>query len=383
MKKKRAAATIAACAAALALMVGGTMAYLTDTETTTNTFTVGKVSIDLQEPNYPGNGSDETTDIVPGEEIPKDPSVKNTGKNTAVVFTRVNIPMKNVITANEDGTRVNGGAAQNTELFLFKNDEGGSYNSVNSNWIELSTTYLNDKGEVVEKDSATMCSRLYGYKHVLGVDETTKPVFSTVKFANLIEGQDDEASEDIDIYSYAIQASNIAGVTDSGTTNYEFTFEGMSDEDIKTKLGDIYKVYINQEDSVDGTGNYDVKANVNGSEKIDNADSTPSQTLKNSTLNVTMSVANRHLKLNSGDDKNKSTTFTTTVNYVGDGTKPSVTYEYDTSVISLDEANGTITALKAGTTTIKATATNPDSGKDVTASVTVQVTDQNTASTPQ
>ena len=34
-------------------------AYLTDAETATNTFTVGKVKIDLEEPGYPGNDSDE------------------------------------------------------------------------------------------------------------------------------------------------------------------------------------------------------------------------------------------------------------------------------------------------------------------------------------
>lgn len=110
--QKKVLATLAACAAAMTLMVGGTMAYLTDTETATNTFTVGKVTVDLLEPNYPGNGSDQTTDVIPGEEIPKDPTLKNTGKNASVVFTRINIPMQKVITAGEDGKRLNGGKAE-------------------------------------------------------------------------------------------------------------------------------------------------------------------------------------------------------------------------------------------------------------------------------
>lgn len=375
MKKKKVIATIAACAAAMTLMVGGTMAYLTDTETTTNTFTVGKVTVDLLEPNYPGNGSDQTTDVVPGEEIPKDPTLKNTGKNASVVFTRVNIPMKKVITAGEDGKRLNEGKKANTELFLFKNDQGGAYNSINSNWVELSQTYLNDKGDVVEKDAATKCSRLYGYTHVLGVDKKTEPVFSTVKLANIVEGQDDDAKEDIDIYSYAIQADNITGITTSpdGSPNYKFT----SDMD-KDTLAKIYQVYVNQTDSVDGTGNYDIKSNVKGSEKIPSADKTPNQTLHETTLNVTMTVANTHLKLNTGDAADAQTTAKADVSYTGTGNAPTATYKSSNdAVATVDAKTGAITAKSSGTAVITASATNPDNGKVVSATVTIQVTDQN------
>lgn len=351
------------------------MAYLTDTETTTNTFTVGKVTVDLLEPNYPGNGSDQTTDVVPGEEIPKDPTLKNTGKNASVVFTRVNIPMKKVITAGEDGKRLNEGKKANTELFLFKNDQGGTYNSINSNWVELSQTYLNDKGEVVEKDAATKCSRLYGYTHVLGVDKKTEPVFSTVKLANIVEGQDDDAKEDIDIYSYAIQADNITGITTSpdGSPNYKFTSD--MDKDTLTK---IYQVYVNQTDSVDGTGNYDIKSNVKGSEKIPSADKTPNQTLHETTLNVTMTVANTHLKLNTGDAADAQTTAKADVSYTGTGNAPTATYKSSNdAVATVDAKTGAITAKSSGTTVITASATNPDNGKVVSATVTIQVTDQN------
>lgn len=43
---------MAACGLVAALGVGGTMAYLTDSEQTTNTFTIGKVKIDVQEPGW-------------------------------------------------------------------------------------------------------------------------------------------------------------------------------------------------------------------------------------------------------------------------------------------------------------------------------------------
>ena len=51
--------------------VGATLAYLTDTtETLTNTFTLGKTDIEIDEPEW-----EEPEDIVPGQEIAKDPTV--------------------------------------------------------------------------------------------------------------------------------------------------------------------------------------------------------------------------------------------------------------------------------------------------------------------
>ena len=374
MKKKKVVATLAACGLAMTLMVGGTLAYLTDTEKTTNTFTVGKVTVDLLEPNYPGNGSDQVTDVVPNEEIKKDPQIKNTGKNSTVVFTRVNIPMKKVITADESGKRLNNGEKKNTELFLFKNNQNGGYNSINDNWIELSKIYLDANGNVTDEANATMASYLYGYKHVLGVDKTTDPVFSVVKYANIIEGQDDDATENIDIYSYAIQADNITGITAStdGTTSFSYTQD--MDKDTMSK---IYTVYVNQTDNVDGTGKYDIKADKKGDNRIADADKTPNQTLHNATLNVTMTVANTHLKLNTGKTEDTKTKATAKVAYTGSGTAPSVTYSSsDTSVAEVD-TSGNITAKKVGTCVITASAMNPDNGSVASATTTIQVTDQN------
>lgn len=60
----------AACAMVGAMAIGGTMAYLTDNEGATNTFTVGKVQVDLEEPGW---DPEEGKDIVPNEEVAKNP----------------------------------------------------------------------------------------------------------------------------------------------------------------------------------------------------------------------------------------------------------------------------------------------------------------------
>ena len=109
MKKRNLKMTALALALVGTLSVGGIMAYFTDGDTATNTFTVGKVSIDLQEPGWvPPTG------ITPEQEFKKDPQIKNDGINDVYVFMKVIVPYANVVTANHDGSK---NAATDTELF--------------------------------------------------------------------------------------------------------------------------------------------------------------------------------------------------------------------------------------------------------------------------
>lgn len=343
--------TFAACAAALGLSaifaVSGITAYLTSTDTVTNTFTVGEVTIDTLEPNYPGNGSDEVTDMVPRQEVKKDPQIKNTGKNRIAAFIRVDIPVENVITSDEDGNRQE---AQNRELFDYRTNDG-TYNSIHEEWIPLATTYYNNDDEVPAIADANKVSRLYGYYQVVEEGYVTKPIFDVVRLINVIEGQIDNTVQDIKITSYAIQADNIEGLTEAFTT-------GTFTED---DLAKVWDVYFNQSGDVDGT----------------DADTTGNQTLKNSTLNVSMIVKNTHLKLNTGKDADTMTTTDYTVAYTGSGTKPTPAFASTKPEVATVDQEGNIKAVAAGETTIVMTAKNPDTGKTASASVTVTVRDMN------
>ena len=64
-----------------ALAAGGTLAYLTDKDSVTNQFVVGKVDIEGNEPSYAPDPDGKTNHIVPTQVIPKDPRIKNKGKN--------------------------------------------------------------------------------------------------------------------------------------------------------------------------------------------------------------------------------------------------------------------------------------------------------------
>lgn len=88
MKKKITAIALVVCLVAVAV-VGGSLAYFTDTEDATNTFTVGNVDITLTEPNWEGSGSQDAPEVYPGEPLAKDPTVKNTGANPCFVRVKV------------------------------------------------------------------------------------------------------------------------------------------------------------------------------------------------------------------------------------------------------------------------------------------------------
>ena len=96
MKKKSILMAAIAVMLVAVLVVGGTLAYFTDTKSATNTFTVGDVKIKLDESNVKDpNGnrvtSNEYTGMLPGIQYKKDPVVTNTGKNDAYVRAVVTI----------------------------------------------------------------------------------------------------------------------------------------------------------------------------------------------------------------------------------------------------------------------------------------------------
>ena len=95
MTKKRFVA-ILLCVTLVALAaIGATFAYLTDTKTVDNTFTMGNVKITLDETNVNDPEGDRVTrntyNVYPGAVVTKDPIVHNTGKNAAYIRATVNV----------------------------------------------------------------------------------------------------------------------------------------------------------------------------------------------------------------------------------------------------------------------------------------------------
>ena len=96
MKKKTILVAAIAVMLVAALVVGGTLAYFTDTKTADNTFTMGNVAITLDETNADPNaptGSGRVTEnaytVYPGLTVDKDPTVTNVGANDAWIRAKI------------------------------------------------------------------------------------------------------------------------------------------------------------------------------------------------------------------------------------------------------------------------------------------------------
>lgn len=110
--KRKLIIALALCLA-LALGIGGTMAYLTATTTEVkNTFTIGKVDLELFETKLNSEGKSEKTQartykIVPGQTVDKDPTITVTKDSEACwLFVKVTEDLgslNNVFKPAEDG----------------------------------------------------------------------------------------------------------------------------------------------------------------------------------------------------------------------------------------------------------------------------------------
>lgn len=234
--KRKAAALIAACGLIGAIGTGATLAYFTDEETHTNTFTVGKVQIDGLEQHWDttdndGDGvPDKSENLVPNQEVSKDPQIKNTGINDAIVFVKLTVPVKNVTLVSDDGTK---SAKKPQEMFWFKDatDTVSSHlNNFDPNWIHLAGE---DTGTDLTGDSR---SYVFGYNTKIAKDQVTAPLFDKIQVKNIIEGEIAEnEAQNIIVDYYAIQPTEIL----------ENSID-LTDKLDETNLSKIYDVYMRQ-----------------------------------------------------------------------------------------------------------------------------------------
>ncbi len=239
---KKAITAAAACALAGALAMGGTMAYLTDVDQETNTFTIGEVKVDLTEPDYPGNDSDEVKSLVPNQEVIKNPQITNTGINDALVFMTVTVPVDEVTVVAPDGTK---GTKEATDLFWFKDTDDTLADAVNhwdEEWIQLTDKeFFTDAsgmaaGSLSDAADGTH-TYVFAYEREVSGGAATSALFDKVQLKNVIEQElDPEAAQNIVVKAYAIQAAEIL---ESGNTDLTETID-------ETNMGKIYDIYLKQ-----------------------------------------------------------------------------------------------------------------------------------------
>lgn len=150
MKKKALAAASYVMVAALA--IGGTVAYLTDRDNATNTFTMGNVDIELNEDFEQG------AELLPNVKIDKKVTIENTGKSDAYVWYTYAVPT--ALKEMTDGDN-------QVKAILHCNLPGRYWNGYHTNqkyWTEDMT------GPVDENDTWIVDNENYTKQEINGVE---------------------------------------------------------------------------------------------------------------------------------------------------------------------------------------------------------------------
>lgn len=205
MKKKK--TVLAAVILLLMFVVGGAIAYFTDTDTKTNTFTIGSVDITLTETGWDALTDTDTDgipdaaeDMMPGESVTKDPLVNNIStKNPAYVFVKVEVPCTTVASP-----------ATPEEIFTY---------TVNAGWTELSTAAVactsgGTATHVYYYGSNGTLTALAEAADASTPTSTTNPVFSSITLRSTLTGNEGlSGNKNVVVTGYGIQTEGLQSTT--------------------------------------------------------------------------------------------------------------------------------------------------------------------------
>ena len=206
MNKKK--TVLAAAILLFMFVIGGAIAYFTDTEQKTNTFTIGSVDITLTEDGWDALADandndipDAAEDMMPGESVTKDPLINNDStKNDAYVFAKVEVPCTTIVAP----------ATTSEELFTY---------TTNAGWTELSTA-------AVACTSGGTATHVYYYgtngtlttlakaANDSTPTSTSNPLFSTISLRSTLKGNEGlTGQKQVVITGYGIQTTGLSSTT--------------------------------------------------------------------------------------------------------------------------------------------------------------------------
>ena len=209
MKKKSILMAAIAVMLVAVLVVGGTLAYFTDTKSATNTFTMGNVKITLDETNVNdpqgARVTENTYNVYPGAVVTKDPVVHNTGKNAAYIRATVNVSnWMNLVAAyypDFKETFPNDGYKAALNLLVGELGEGWSVVGV-----EAGDTFT-----IGQFDAKFILK----YDGQLAADTDTTAMFKTVTIPAGIDNANADSLSSVKVVAQAIQADGFASWDDA------------------------------------------------------------------------------------------------------------------------------------------------------------------------
>lgn len=205
MNKKKSIAV--AIVLLLVLVIGGMLAYFTDTDTETNVFVLGEdVKIDLIETNF--DSALASSGIHPGTTVDKDPQIENESTSTdAYVFAEVIVPCY-----------ASTGSTVDTPLFTLNDASGNALGTTvnsagNTGWTLISVSAIDTTAKTIKYVYAWGTSS--SMTTLDATTTTTTPVFSSVTLApTLTSAQKATAgTTNIVVNAYGIQTDGLSVTT--------------------------------------------------------------------------------------------------------------------------------------------------------------------------
>ena len=249
MTKKKIVSLCLAAVLVVMAIAGATVAYFTDTDNETNTFTVGNVKIDLVEQQKGDNGLeafDQNKVLVPGKSndgnaVSKIATVKNTGKNDAWVWAELKIPKYLVSSEYPTNESKNALHWNSYGCFNVEYNSGNYWNLATTDGIVDAGHKVTDTNLVAVEDGLWYDSKYVGDETINGTEyvvirttmqktlpagKTSLPFLAQVYMDWRVTTNEDgtkfnlpagdqistDASWQILVNAYAIQADGIANV---------------------------------------------------------------------------------------------------------------------------------------------------------------------------
>lgn len=202
MKKFKALLVVACALLLVAASVFGTMAYLTSTDKVTNTFTVGKVAIKLDEAKVDADGKpvanaervkENSYKLLPGHTYTKDPTVTvEAGSEASYVRQIVTVTFGKVLTEKQLATKLD-------DIFT----------GYSQKWVRNGAPVVKTEGE--GDNAHTVITYEYRYNTTVSAPESDKKLealFTNIKIPETWTNEDLAAfgNININIVAHAIQA---------------------------------------------------------------------------------------------------------------------------------------------------------------------------------
>ncbi len=200
MTKKRFVAILLCMTLVALAAIGATFAYLTDTKSVNNTFTMGNVKITLDETNVNDPTGDRVTsnayNVYPGAVVTKDPIVHNVGGNAAYIRATVNVSnWMNLCAAYYPDFGIHfpeAGYEKSLELLVGQLGEGWSVVGVT-----IGDTFT---------DGAFGAKFILKYDGALASGADTTAMFQTVTIPAGIDNANTDSFKEVKVVAQAIQA---------------------------------------------------------------------------------------------------------------------------------------------------------------------------------